>query len=575
MAVMTLPPNTKARGPQVTTPEAADAVSAAAKATSTIKVTRALRRKRPPLAPASVYAPQGRRRHWWYCYPCRICATWHFGRARDLDQVADVRRAGCGHQVQVMAARIYDSTCLEAAPTRANIDHFAAIVCEHADRRYLAEHADRLRRAALNPGADIADVRALAIAPLLAAAADNHDARGRRLILTRASEIEPEPVVWAWEDNGAGRIPAGSLGLAAGREGTGKSSFLIWMAAQITTGTLTGSIPSPRGVIYVAVEDSWKYTIVPRLMAAGADLKLVYRAEVQAVEGGTVSLSLPADNRLLEEAITGNDIAMVALDPLMSAISDTLDTHVNRQVRQALDPLARIADRTGAVFAGIAHFNKSASTDASSLITASGAFKDVARFIFAFATDPEDGTKVMTQTKNSLGHSDLPSLAYRIIEATVPTAKGIARVGRFILDGPSERTVQDFLGFQGGGGDRAEKARAEDYLKKALASGPQPAKDIEEEAREAHGISKRTLDRARQALNIPTAKRSSRWYIALPEHEGNLADIPAETAKDAKDANPGTVGNDAKAAKAASPGKVGRVGALDSGQANPDGGRAA
>ena len=62
-----------------------------------------------------------------------------------------------------------------------------------------------------------------------------------------------------------------------------------------------------------------------------------------------MTLSLPADNGLLEEAITGSGVAMVALDPLMSAISDTLDTHVNRQVRQALDPLARMADRTGAV----------------------------------------------------------------------------------------------------------------------------------------------------------------------------------------------------------------------------------
>jgi hypothetical protein len=106
----------------------------------------------------------------------------------------------------------------------------------------------------------------------------------RRLVLTPASEIEPEPVVWAWEDEGAGRIPAGSVGLFAGREGTGKSSFLIWLTAKITTGTLPGSLTSPRPVIYVAVEDSWKYTIVPRLMASGADLTKVYRAEVQVLE---------------------------------------------------------------------------------------------------------------------------------------------------------------------------------------------------------------------------------------------------------------------------------------------------
>ena len=63
----------------------------------------------------------------------------------------------------------------------------------------------------------------------------------RRIVLTPASQIIPEPVVWAWEDDGHGRIPAGSLGLFAGREGTGKSSFLIWLAARITTGELPGT----------------------------------------------------------------------------------------------------------------------------------------------------------------------------------------------------------------------------------------------------------------------------------------------------------------------------------------------
>ena len=104
----------------------------------------------------------------------------------------------------------------------------------------------------------------------------------------------------------------------------------------------------------------------------------------------------------------------------------------------------------------------------------------MARFIFAFATDDEDGTKVITQTKNSLGRSNLPSLAYRIIEATVPTDKGDARVGRFILDGPSERSVQDILSAQGGA-DRNEKDRAEDYLRAALGNGPRLSTEVEEE----------------------------------------------------------------------------------------------
>lgn len=394
----------------------------------------------------------------------------------------------------------------------------------------------------------------------------------RRLVLTPASAIEPEPVIWAWEDTGLGRIPAGSLGLFAGREGTGKSSFLIWLVAQVTRGLLPGSwFGIPRPVIYVAVEDSWKYTIVPRLMAAGADLDLVYRAEVHTSEIDTVSLSLPHDLDLVEQGVTEHGVAMLVLDPLISSISDQLDTHVNRDVRRGVEPMVRMADRHGCVVAGIAHFNKSGGTDASSLVTGSGAFKDIARFIFAFATD-DDGSQVITQTKNSLGVSNLPSLDYRIIEAVVPTGKGDAKVGRFVPNGVSLKSVHDILSAQAHGGDKDAVTSAEDYLRKALAEGPRLTKDVEEEAREAYGIAKRTLARARADLGIPTAKCPDGWWISLPEHEGDLRALrsPAKTPKDAKDATVGTVGKDAKCANSPSPGPVGTVGILDPPCSHPD-----
>src|SRR5215210_2756812 len=122
----------------------------------------------------------------------------------------------------------------------------------------------------------------------------------RRARLTRASDIVIKPVRWAWDDNG-GPIPAGSLTSTAGREGTGKSSFGVWATAQITRGTLPGAyFGQPRPVFYVAVEDSWTYTLAPRLTAAGADLDLVFRFEVVNDTDDEVMLSLPEDNRLLE-----------------------------------------------------------------------------------------------------------------------------------------------------------------------------------------------------------------------------------------------------------------------------------
>jgi hypothetical protein len=82
----------------------------ASNATTTLKITRSPvrdRRQRAPIALASVFGPVGRRRTWWYTYRCRICGAYLFGRAKTLDAVTGERKAGCGHRVQIMAARIY------------------------------------------------------------------------------------------------------------------------------------------------------------------------------------------------------------------------------------------------------------------------------------------------------------------------------------------------------------------------------------------------------------------------------------------------------------------------------------
>lgn len=100
-------------GPQLATEDRLDASSA-----TTARITRRTVRgpqQRAPIAPASVFGPVGRRRFWWYTYRCRICGAHLFGRARSLDAVAGERKAGCGHRVQIMAARIYTQPEPEAA----------------------------------------------------------------------------------------------------------------------------------------------------------------------------------------------------------------------------------------------------------------------------------------------------------------------------------------------------------------------------------------------------------------------------------------------------------------------------
>lgn len=341
---------------------------------------------------------------------------------------------------------------------------------------------------------------------------------GRRARITWAHTINPEPVKWFWEDNGEGRLPAGSLSQAAGREGTGKSSFGLWLTARTTTGTLPGCFyGTPMRVLYVAVEDSWKHTLVPRLIAAGADLSMVGRFEVVEEGDDELALSLPHDNAILESAIVEHNVALVVVDPLMSAIGDRIDSHKTREVRSALDPLAKLADRTGAVILGIAHFNKSNGTDAASLITGAGAFKDVPRSVFGFARDNNiigDNNRVMTQVKNSLGRDDLPSLSYAIESAEIDTGKGIATTGRFVFLGNSERSVADVLRDNNSGGrdrdddldehdytDDFKRSWLYEYLLDAQAAGQQVRpKDAVAYARDDLGISRATVYRLFEKL---------------------------------------------------------------------------
>lgn len=305
----------------------------------------------------------------------------------------------------------------------------------------------------------------------------------RSLRITWASDITPAPVPWLWVDVTAGnvwnrdlrpesapdpfvvddiacvapgrtwrapevetdgRIACGMVSIAAGREGSGKSSFGIWLTAKITRGTLPGAhYGTPKRVFYLATEDSWKHTLVPRLMAAGADMFKVARIEVVMQEGNTVSLSLPEDTELLTQEIIAYEVALVVVDPLMSTLGDGLDANGSRDVRTALEPLAAMADRTGASVVGIAHFNKATGQDALSRITGSGAFKDIARAVFVFADDGDE--RVFTQRKNSVGRYDLPSLTYEIRSETVDTPTGKAPAGVFRFTGIADRSVDEVL----------------------------------------------------------------------------------------------------------------------------------
>ena len=267
----------------------------------------------------------------------------------------------------------------------------------------------------------------------------------RQVILTPASSIRVRPVHWLWHE----RVAVGTLCLLAGREGIGKSTLAYTLAADITRGRLAGRYSGqPKAVIVAATEDSWEHTIAPRLMAAGADLDRVYRVDVISAPGLDTMLLLPRDLGALEQAAKNVDAGLLLLDPLMSRLAGTLDTHKDADVRQALEPLTALADRTGIAMLGLIHLNKSTSTDPLTMIMGSRAFAAVARSVLFAMQDPEDDDLILLgQPKNNLGKTTtLPTLAFRIVGAKVAdTDEGPVWTGRLDWQQDSTRSVHDVL----------------------------------------------------------------------------------------------------------------------------------
>lgn len=363
----------------------------------------------------------------------------------------------------------------------------------------------------------------------------------RRVSLTPASQITIRAVRWLWKD----RIPSGCLTLLAGREGIGKSTVAYQLAADLTRGKLLGAAEGePRNVIVAATEDSWGHTIVPRLMAAGADLDRVFRVDVTTSTGAEGTLTLPSDLGDLEWAITEISAALILLDPLMSRLGADLDSHKDAEVRQALEPLVALADKCDAAFLGLIHLNKSTGGDPLSRMMGSRAFAAVARAVLFVMTDPDDeSVRLLGQPKNNLGRTDLPTLTFTIRSAYVAdTVDGQPiTTGQIDWLGSTGRSIAEALAEADGGKRVTAVGEAAKWLVGRLraAGGSEESAAVKEAGVQA-GFSVDSLKRARRQMKIEfetiPGKMPRQTLWVLPDSAGSFR----ETAPTAPTAPTGT-----------------------------------
>jgi putative DNA primase/helicase len=344
------------------------------------------------------------------------------------------------------------------------------------------------------------------------------------LMLRCAADIVPMPVEWLWPD----RIAIGKLTLIAGEAGLGKSQILSGISASVTTGGLwpcgEGSAP-PGSVVILSAEDGTADTMVPRLMAARADLERVqFVTAVRNQHGnGYRAFNLQSDLELLDREIRRlGDVRLIGVDPISSYLGPKIDSHANAAVRSVLEPLGEMAERLRVAVVAITHPPKGTGTAAINRFIGSIAFVAAARAAYMVTRDPgEDTRRLFIPVKNNLAPLG-KGLAFRLKERIVGEPDRVTAASSIVWEGSHiDISANQALLAADSGGDNREKpasAETEEFLKCVLGNGAMPSNEIRNEARAA-GVSWPTVRRAKDKLAIKARKigMDGGWVWALPK----------------------------------------------------------
>jgi hypothetical protein len=223
------------------------------------------------------------------------------------------------------------------------------------------------------------------------------------LRITRADDLSVERVRWLWP----GFLPGGKLVLIAGPVGVSKTTVALAVSATITQAGRwpDGSHAEAGDVLVWSGEDGIADTLLPRLMAHGAELDRVHFV-CDMVELGKARPFDPARDAedLILAATRVDNLRMVLVDPVILSVRG--DSNSTGDVRRGLFPLVRLAEITGAVVVGVTHFSKgTAGKQPVERVTGSLAFGAAARVVLAVARMSEDqgGGRVLLRAKNNLG----------------------------------------------------------------------------------------------------------------------------------------------------------------------------
>jgi len=328
-------------------------------------------------------------------------------------------------------------------------------------------------------------------------------------VIKNLADVQSSPVHWTWIN----RIAAGKLNIVMGDPGLGKSMVTLDMAARVTRGAdwPDGSPCRPGNVVILTAEDGLADTVRPRIDALSGDPSRITALQAVRENNQERTFNLGRDIGLLEQVVTDTDAVLVIIDPVSAYLGRT-DSFKDTEVRAVLAPLAALAERRGPAVVTVMHLTQD--TQRAALYRGQGSvgFVAAARSVFAVAKDPNiQMRRFFLPVKLNIA-APPPVLAFRLIDQRVHwESEPVDHVD-------VEKAVRGQLARDDDEEDAGNEADA--FLAELLAEGPVRATEAFKGA-DAHGISRRTLKRAKRRLGVITTRKGGPgdrgvWYWSLP-----------------------------------------------------------
>jgi putative DNA primase/helicase len=269
-------------------------------------------------------------------------------------------------------------------------------------------------------------------------------------------------------------------------------------------------------------EDDPADTLVPRLMAAGADLhKAHFVSSVSDKNGELQPFDPSCDIPLLGERLAElGGVRLLIVDPIVSAVSG--DAHRVNDVRRNLQALVDMAAAYKCAVLGISHFAKGTrGSSPAERVIGSQAFVALSRMVLVAGKDESAERRILARAKSNIAPDD-GGISYSLEQIDM---EGI-EASRVIWGELIEGTAREILGdIEQADEEKTGQDEAQDFLVSILADGPVRTRAIKSDA-DGAGFNWKMMQRAASKLGVEKRKLGMKegWQWALPKGTSHQED---------------------------------------------------